>query len=101
MSEDVGLHRWTLPPDWRDRRVLVCSSGSLRVYAAGRLDLLTMKFIAHRGVDIEHLSRMSVRNEELDFIRQQLDRLAHEHRVANEGAQIERARQLVDSWSST
>lgn len=96
LSEDVGLFAWTLPEDWETRRVRVGTFGRLRVYAAGRLDLIAMKFVAHRDIDLEHLTRMKVRAKELEFVRAYLDSLAP--RVPGEAGRIAMARQYVDAW---
>jgi hypothetical protein len=76
LSEDVGLYAWTLPDNWESRRVLVGTFGRLRVYAAGRLDLIAMKLIAHRERDLEYLARMRVKAEEREFVLRYLDSLA-------------------------
>lgn len=96
ISEDVGLFAWTLPEDWRARRVHVLTHGHLQVYAASRLDLIAMKFVAHRERDLEHLTHMRVRAEELAFVRDYLDVQAI--RYPNELGRIEMARQYVNGW---
>lgn len=96
LSEDVGLYAWTLPQGWQQRRVLVETHGRLRVYAASRLDLIAMKFIAHRERDLEHLAHMRPALEELDFVRGYLDSLARSQ--SGEMGRIDMARQYVDGW---
>lgn len=96
LSEDVGLFAWTLPDDWEKRRVQVGSFGRLRVYAAGRRDLIAMKFLAHREGDLEHLARMNVVAADLEFVREYLDGLRH--RVPGEAGRIAMARSYVDAW---
>ena len=96
VSEDVGLYAWTLPGGWEKRRVAVAPFGQLHVYAAGRPDLIAMKFIAHRERDLEHLAQMRVTAAELDFVRGYLDSLATEH--PEQAGRIEMARRYVDDW---
>ncbi|MCY2952409.1 MAG: DUF6036 family nucleotidyltransferase [Planctomycetota bacterium] len=96
LSEDVGLYAWTLPEGWEYRRVHVLAQNHLRVYAASRLDLIAMKFVAHRERDLEHLFQMRVRTDELSFVRDYLDALVIRH--PNESGRIEMARQYVDGW---
>ena len=96
LSKDVGLYAWTLPEGWGGRRVLVAAFGRLRVYAAGRLDLIAMKFIAHRERDLEHLTRMNVKRSEREFVLRYLDSLARHH--PNEIGRIDMARQYVQAW---
>jgi hypothetical protein len=96
LSEDVGLYVWTLPQDWEMRRVAIGTFGRLRVYAAGRLDLIAMKFIAHRERDLEHLVQMGVTASERKFVEGFLDSLAHHH--PEEAGRIAMARQYVKAW---
>jgi hypothetical protein len=98
MSEDVSLHAWTLPNDWEVRRVLIGTYGQLQVYAPSRIDLIRMKFIAHREGDLEHLEHMRVRAEELELVRSYLASL--ELRYPDEIGRIQMARQYVDSWEN-
>lgn len=96
LSEDVGLYEWTLPEGWRDRRIEVGVYGRLRVYAASRIDLIAMKFIAHRERDLEHLAQMRVTAAELSFVRCYLDALNKEH--SDQTGRIEMARAYVEGW---
>lgn len=66
------------------------------MYAASRVDLIAMKFVAHREGDLEHLSLMKVTTDELSFVREYLDMLAE--RCPNEMGRIEMARQYVEAW---
>lgn len=68
INDDVGLHRWTLPKGWESRRVQVGIYGSLHVFAIGRLDLITMKFLANRAVDLDHLLQLKPTSDELDQV---------------------------------
>jgi hypothetical protein len=97
ISEDVGLFTWTLPQGWETRRVKVGSYGQLQVYAAGRFDLIAMKFLAHRERDLLHLTHLRVTPEELRSVDAYLESLAAEH--AEEAGRIEMARQYVANWA--
>lgn len=96
LSEDVRLYAWTLPEGCEVRQIQVGIFGRLRVYAASRLDLIAMKFIAHRERDLEHLAEMKVQLEELCFVRHYLDSLCHTH--PEEVGRVEMARRYVDGW---
>lgn len=96
MNEDVGLFAWTLPAGWEQRRVLVGQYGRLRVFAAGRLDLLAMKFLAHRPYDLEQLQSMRVTREELTFVQAHLRRLLAEK--SGDVRRIEMAMVYADEW---
>lgn len=96
MSEDVGLYAWTLPFDWKARRRPVCQHRKLHVYAVARVDLIAMKFLAHRAVDLEHLDQLLVKADELKFVVDHLKRLEAEH--PEEIARIEMARAYVKEW---
>lgn len=74
--DDVGLFRNTLPGGWEVRQVHVGAFGRLRVYAVHRLDLISMKFMAHRTADREHLNELQVTPDELDFVDRYLDAAA-------------------------
>jgi hypothetical protein len=95
LSEDVGLFAWTLPRGWRDRVVEVAACGQLRVFAVSRLDLVAMKFLAHRERDLEHLEQLRVTAADLAFARQHLDTLA---RSGEEPARVAMARRYVEAW---
>jgi hypothetical protein len=96
VSEDVGLFAWTLPEGWEHRRVWVGTFDQLRVFAAGRLDLIAMKFIAHRERDLEHLAQMNVSPAELEFVRSYLEGVAVEH--PDQTGRIEMARRYLEEW---
>jgi len=96
LSEDVGLFVWTLPDNWTERRVLVGNFDRLRAYAAGRQDLIAMKFLAHRACDLEHLAAMNVTPAELDFVRRHLDTRIEAY--PPEAGRIEMTRRYVNEW---
>lgn len=94
LNTDVGLFADTLPDGWEQRRVEIGRFGSLQVYVIGRLDLIAMKFIAHRPVDREHLDLLNVTKEELQFVREYLNSLMGRVDVGR----IEMARAYVEAW---
>jgi hypothetical protein len=98
LSEDAGLFAWTLPGGWERRRVPVGTYGRLRVFAAGRLDLMAMKFVAHRGRDLEHLAELAVTAAELEWVRRELDVLAGKY--PEQSGRLEMARQYVNGWAA-
>jgi hypothetical protein len=98
-----GLFAWTLPDDWESRRVFIGTFGRLRVYAVSRQDLIAMKFIAHRPGDLEHLERMDVTHDDLEFVRRYLNSLADRYppgRHPVEAGTIAMARQYADAWNA-
>jgi hypothetical protein len=97
--EDAGWHREGLPVNWRERRKDVGRFGPLQVWAVGRLDLIAMKFYAHRPQDLEDLKAMNVADEERQFVLQCLDDLENSA-VADKG-KIEMARNYVKNWTQT
>lgn len=91
-----GLFFWTLPEDWKSRRIFVGQFGRLHVYAAGRQDLIAMKFIAHRERDLEHLEFLHVTAADVQDVRSYLDRLASAH--PEQASRIDMARVYADNW---
>ena|SRR5947199_1754727 len=103
LNDWSGLYSWTLPNGWQDRRCHAGTFGPLVVYAASRLDLIAMKFMAHRPGDLEHLEQMKLRNDDLDFVRKYLNSGAkryREGRDSEKARQIKMARQYVDAWEA-
>ncbi len=72
LNSDVQMLIARLPEGWERRRVLVCHSGRMRVWAASRVDLLAMKVIAGRAQDIEDVLGMKMRSDERAFVREHL-----------------------------
>jgi len=97
MSEDAGLHAWTLPDGWRERRVTVGVWGRLRVDAVGRADLIAMKFLAGRAGDYEHLLDLRVTEAERRFVVALLD-VMPATRPADDQGKIARARRVAVEW---
>lgn len=94
MNSDVGLWRDSLPDEWQGRRVRIGTFGRLHVWAISRMDLIAMKFMAHRPDDREHLELMRVTREELGFVLQYLKSMSNRH----DKARIEIARRYVEDW---
>jgi hypothetical protein len=99
MSDFGGLFVWTLPHKWESRRVLVGKFGRLHVYAVGRLDLITMKLLAHRSRDLEHLNLIRPTRDELAFVVGRFDEL--ESDFPGEAGPIAMARQIAAEWQTT
>jgi hypothetical protein len=93
-----GLFAWTLPDDWKSRRVLVGEFYRLRVYAVGRLDLIAMKFIAHRERDLEHLTQLNVTVDDKDFDGRYLNNLDRSN--PDYAGTIAMARTYLEGWKA-
>jgi hypothetical protein len=91
LNGEAGLYREALSPRWRDRRVLIGRFGRLTVYAAGRIDLLAMKFYAGRTQDIQDLVDLRPTPRERQTVRRQIARLGG-------GGKVLRALQRIDHW---
>lgn len=97
LNSHVRIRRDSLPDGWRERRVLVGVWGRLRVWAASRVDLIAMKVLAGRDVDIDDLQAMDVRGDECVFVRAFLDGAGGR---GTSGAEIEMARRLLAALES-
>ena len=73
-----GIKAWAdvLPPNFNSRLEEVGTFGNLRVRRLGRLDLLVMKFFARRVGDLDDLEELAPTQEEVEFVRAQLPRIA-------------------------
>ncbi len=91
LNGDAGLYRETLLPTWKDRRVEVGHFGRLTVYAASRLDLISMKFYAGRPQDIEDLLDISPTPEERKVVREHIAAIGDDGRVL-------RTLERIDEW---
>lgn len=76
LNSDVQLRRDALPEGWDQRKVWVCTHGQLTVWAASRPDLIAMKVLAGRDQDLEDLSDMRVRPDDVAFVQSYLRGLA-------------------------
>lgn len=65
-----------LPPSAPDYFEDVAQYGRLRVRHVGRLNLIFMKFASLRPVDMQDLEVMEPTEEEIDYVREELDRVA-------------------------
>ena len=72
-----------LPDGWHTRRQKVGDFGKLHIFAAGRLDLLAMKFYANRTIDREDIVMMKPRLDELAFVQTYLNMLRVPSRQAD------------------
>src|SRR5262249_49420361 len=97
MNGDAGLYRESLPADWKRRRVDIGRFGILQVWAVGRLDLLVMKFYAHRSRDLEHLAMLNATKGELESVLSCLERMESAVDAAGRG-KIAMAREMVRNW---
>jgi hypothetical protein len=98
-----GKYEWTLPDNWRCRRIEVGIFDRLRVYAVGRIDLISMKFIGHREHDLEHLRDMKVKSDEKVLVGQYLDVLAERYpagRYPEEFGKTQMARLYLNNWEA-
>lgn len=89
-----------LPDGWQSRKVLIAEYKNLIVYAAGRLDLLAMKFYANRPQDREDIIHMKPTPDEIDTIRKYLNMLRLPSRQADLD-QVVSALKLVDAIEDT
>jgi hypothetical protein len=95
LNSNVQLRLDCLPDEWRERRIWVGTYGQLWVYAVSRLDLIAMKFIAHRAQDLQDLKELKVAAEDIAFVRQYLDRLPSKGTNAEE---VNEARDYLSAW---
>lgn len=65
-----------LPPDFRERLVEVGQFGQLTVHAIARRDFILLKLYAFRPIDFEDLRLLRPNAEELEFVQEQLPRIA-------------------------
>jgi hypothetical protein len=103
LNDWSGLFAWTLPDGWEDRRVHVGEFGRLRVYAVGRLDLITMKFLAHRQRDIEHLDKLNVTSRDIEQVSSNLQLLQGQYPLGqfpSEAGKIAMAQQYLRAWGT-
>lgn len=85
-----------LPDGWRSRREFIRKYGQVSIYAAGRVDLLCMKFYANRAQDRQDILDISPTSNELHFVRKYLNTLKVPSRGANLD-QVVSAFALVDA----
>jgi len=88
----------SLPERWQERRVHVGDFDSLRVYAISRLDLIAMKFLAHRAQDLEDLQSLRAIQAEIQFARVFVNGLRGSRTPRQE---IDEALEILDEWMVT
>lgn len=99
LNDDSGLFAWTLPSDWEKRRRNIGEFGSLVVYTLSRIDLIAVKFLAHRAADLEHLRQLHVTPEDAKFVRSFLN--DKESECPEYRDKIAMARSYLDNWFSS
>ena len=87
----------SLPNGWRERRILIGEFGRLHVWAVSRIDLIAMKFIAHRAQDLEDLVALHVTAEDIALV----ERFVQSLRAGRTPSQeIEEAIEILDNWEA-
>jgi hypothetical protein len=94
-NSHVQIRSDSLPGGWADRRVLVYQGPRLSVYAASRIDLIAMKFLAHRPQDLVDLTELKVTVADEAFVRSSL--LAARQSGSHAG-EISEAMDVLNSW---
>lgn len=95
LNSHVQIRSDCLPDGWKSRRIFVVSHGRLLIYAISRIDLIAMKFIAHRAQDLEDLLALKVTEEDRVFVQQYLKQLKKKGTTAKE---IEEAGIYLENW---
>jgi hypothetical protein len=85
----------SLPGGWQDRRVLIGKFGRLHVWAISRVDLIAMKFIAHRAQDLEDLVSLNVKAEDLAFVERFVQSLRGKRTPPQE---VDEAIEILRDW---
>jgi hypothetical protein len=86
LNSHVQWHRESLPEGWRERRRLVSAYGRLRVFAAGRRDLIVMKLISGRAQDLQDVGAL-MRVEDVAFVRDSLTELGSKSSLSEQVAE--------------
>jgi len=87
IAEELGLsEKWindaatawrdVLPPDFRDRLELIGQFRGFHISSVSRQDLILLKFHSLRPEDISDLQELSPTEEEIEYVRMQLDRIS-------------------------
>lgn len=76
LNDGVKAFGDVLPEDFEQRTDRIGSFGNLRVLLLGRIDLILSKFYGGREVDFEDLDVMRPTDAEIEFVLNQLDRIA-------------------------
>jgi hypothetical protein len=75
LNDHAAAYHQFLPPDCRDRCHGYGSFGSLTVSLLSRQDLIVMKLMAFRAVDLDDLDALGVTDQEAQFVNDELPRL--------------------------
>jgi len=76
MNDAAAAWRDILPPDFRDRLHPIGRFGSFLISSVNREDMILLKFHSLRPEDIADLQELSPTEEEVEYVRSQLDRIA-------------------------
>jgi hypothetical protein len=71
-NSDISSREDLIPNGWRDRRVWIDQGEYLSVWSISRVDLIAMKFFAHRPQDLEDLDSLGVTEDDVEFVRMYL-----------------------------
>jgi hypothetical protein len=87
----------SLPNGWRERRIRIGQFGPLHVWAVSRIDLIAMKFIAHRAQDLEDLAALNVTTEDVALV----ERFVQSLRAGRTPSQeVEEAMKILRDWEA-
>jgi len=95
-NSQVQIRADSLPSGWEGRRVLVHQGHRLSVYAAGRADLIAMKFFAHRPQDLLDLVELKVTAADVAFVR---SFLLSARESGSHAGEIAEALEVLDAWT--
>lgn len=98
LNSNVQIRLDCLPDNWKSRRQLILSGNRLLVYAISRLDLIAMKFMAHRRRDLEDLGKLAVTSDDVEFVRKYLQNLPEK---GTRQEQILEAVEVLNSWTTS
>lgn len=76
LNDSVKGYREVLASGYRERRRHLGDFNRLQVYALGRRDLILLKLFAMRAQDIEDLRSLEPTENEIEFVRENLERLS-------------------------
>ncbi len=80
-NSDVQWHEASLAEGWHERRRFVGTYGRLRIFAAGREDLIVMKLISGRAQDLQDVETL-IRADDVAFVRECLAELGNKSAVS-------------------
>ena len=95
LNSVVQMRIDSLPHGWRDRRIIIGKFGLLHVWAVSRIDLIAMKFIAHRAQDLEDLASLNVTADDIKFV----ERFVQSLRAGRTPSQeVDEAIEILRDW---